>query len=151
MVYTLFGIFLVKHFIADFPLQGQYHIGKFKKYPDFILPLLNHCAIHAIFTFIISCTFLKDAEKAFWLGCFDLLCHFGMDRIKASPDLLGRFKALSAAEYVKCVKGEANQDFHTAKAAYEKLRSNRLFWVSLGIDQMVHGFTDLIIVYAIFH
>ncbi len=54
-----------------------------------------------------------------WLGLVDFGVHFLMDRIKAGPKYLGR---------------------------YSDVRS-KAFWVSFGIDQMVHHLTNLFIVW----
>lgn len=52
-----------------------------------------------------------------WLAALDFLVHFVMDRVKAGPSYLGRFND---------VRGKA-------------------FWVSFGVDQMVHHLTHLYI------
>ena len=82
-------IFQIKHFIADFPLQGKYMLGKFKDGREWILPLIAHCSVHALFTLIIVIVF---NPQLWWLCLVDFILHFTMDRIKASKRLLGRFK-----------------------------------------------------------
>ncbi|CAK9249686.1 unnamed protein product [Sphagnum jensenii] len=82
-----------------------------------------------------------------------MVIHFTMDRIKASPNMLGRYKALSANEYVGVASlatqaGSSSPELAMAgKSAVQKLQSNVYFWWSLGLDQMVHHLTDLIIVF----
>ena len=61
------------------------------------------------------------APQLWWLAVLDFAVHFVMDRIKAGPRYLGRFTD---------VRGKA-------------------FWVSFGIDQMVHHLTHLYICYLI--
>lgn len=119
-ILVLLCTFQLKHFVADYILQTDYMLGKFKK-QDWELPLLCHTLVHAFFTFVI-CVALIDPVMAFYLACFDLCVHFVMDRIKASPSLLGRFNP-----------------------------KQKIFWITLGIDQMVHHLTHYIIIFTLFY
>jgi hypothetical protein len=163
MIWLLLVIFQFKHFVADYPLQGKFMLGKFGKYPDFILPLLAHVSVHGLFTFIIAVLF-GCAEIAIYLAIFDMVVHFTMDRIKASPNMLGRYKALSAREYVQIqqmcavseIAIEKSKNEEDEKRAtnilqknHQEIKSNTYFWWSLGLDQMVHHLTDLAIVFFI--
>lgn len=132
-IILLLLIFEVKHFICDFLLQGHYMTGKFNK-SGWILPLSSHCLVHAIFTYSIL-TFI-GCPLSLILSIFDFTVHFIMDRVKASPDLLGKFKPLYGTDYLLCVRMKMTK----------QLNSNRLFWWSLGFDQLVHQTTSLIIV-----
>lgn len=160
-IFALLVIYQIKHYIADFPLQNSYMLGKFK-YEGWALPLLAHVAVHGLFTFIISFGYIvfkyqnRDVEFMYpgiLILCiipalFDMTIHFIMDRIKASPNLLGRFKALSANEmntllsYIPTLGKEG-----VMKNFSDKFRSNTLFWHSLGIDQGVHHLTHYAIIY----
>lgn len=132
--------FQVKHFVADYPLQTPWMLGKFKK-EGWMFPLAAHSAVHALFTFVIGwlvmqlTLFETNQSLLATVALLDFSIHFTMDRIKASPSLLGRYKALSANE------------FRTADAA--ALRSNRYFWWALGFDQLVHHITDCVSIYLI--
>lgn len=160
-------IFQFKHFLADFPLQTEYMLGKFKD-KGWLLPLLVHCLVQAGFTFTISLIVSNSMLLALKLAMFDLTIHGIMDRIKASPKLLGRFQTLTKRDFVehsnrirdlneyienipdhdiKFRKEYQDRINETESAFKDKKRSNKLFWWSLGIDQMVHGITDLLIVY----
>lgn len=86
----LFIIYQLKHFVADYLLQGAYMLGKFKPGWDFIPPLAAHCAVHMAFTFCIV-VFFVSPELAITLAVADFVIHFVMDRIKASPHMLGRY------------------------------------------------------------
>ena len=105
-LFLLLVIFQVKHFICDYPLQTPYMLGKMKA-SNWLLPLLAHASVHAAGTFLIAVFF------GFWvaigLALLDLVLHFIVDRIKASPTLGGRYKP------------EQPQ-----------------FWWMLGADQMAH-------------
>jgi len=81
---------IIKHFLADFPLQTPYMLGKGKKGVSWILPLAAHAGAHAAFTFAIF-LFYKP-HHALFLAVIDFIAHFLIDRIKASPLLGGRFK-----------------------------------------------------------
>lgn len=115
-LFSLLVIFQVKHFICDFPLQGKYMLGKFKSGNEWIVPLTAHCAVHMIATFLI--VFQFGLRLAFLCSALDLSVHFVVDRIKASPNMLGRFKP-----------------------------DNKFFWWSLGFDQMAHHLTHYFIIY----
>jgi hypothetical protein len=91
--------FQIKHFLADFPLQGKYMLGKFKGGTDWVLPLVAHSGVHALFTLAIVLWFnpsvwwlslvdfmaletLKGVKK---IGEFDVIC---MDDLRTErPDL----------------------------------------------------------------
>ena len=81
--------FQVKHFLCDFPLQSKYMLGKFKPWPDFILPLAMHSGTQAMGTLILL---LFHRPEYWWLALVDFAVHFPVDRLKASPALFGRWK-----------------------------------------------------------
>jgi len=134
VVFTLLLAFQLKHFLADYPLQRRYMLGKFKDDWGFFLPLLAHAAVHALGTFLITCWFV-GLGKALFLAVFDAVIHFIMDRIKASKKYLGRFKPLTAAD--------------AAIATPTQWKHNDYFWWSLGIDQLVHHLTHYAIIWVI--
>lgn len=155
-VFILLFLFQLKHFLADYPLQTPYMLGKFKPGLDFLKPLLAHTLVHALFTLIIVLPF-SGLGMALKMAMFDMIIHFIMDRIKASPNLLGRYKALSACEYKalmlkKEVVVEANtiglNDLNAQQIDYRK-ESNTYFWWALGLDQAVHHLTHYAIIYMI--
>lgn len=134
MIFLLLIIYQLKHFLADFPFQTKYMLGKFKSGKEWILPLLAHVFVHGLFTFVIA-LFIKP-KLAVYLTLFDMTIHFIMDRIKASPNLLGRFQPFTKRDFEQGV-------------TKEQIRSNVLFWWSLGIDQMVHHLTHYIIIWIL--
>ncbi len=160
-VFLLLVIYQIKHFLADYPLQGKYMLGKFAKYPDYVFPLLAHVGVHGAFTLVIAAAF--GCHYAPWLALIDMVLHFIMDRIKASPDMLGRFQAISKSEYVEHMQHV--QKFESLKSPRHpeielhlknskrdfavKMRSNVFFWWSLGFDQLFHHLTDLLLCYII--
>ena len=87
-----------------------------------------------------------------------MTCHFIMDRIKASPDLLGRYKALDYNCYVGVAQMAegimpvpvAKEEVETKKAwALDRLKSNVYFWWCLGLDQGVHHLTHYFIIWRL--
>lgn len=111
IVFFMFLIFQVKHFLADYILQTGWMLKKGrKKIKDWFFPLLAHASVHGLLTFFIVSLFTFDFSFSFAMGFVDLNLHFIMDRVKASPYLLGRFKS----------------------------PNDKKFWISLGFDQMVH-------------
>lgn len=135
MIYVLLVVFQIKHFVSDFPFQNSYMLRKFLPGKEFILPLTLHCLVHATFTYLVTLGVTSNLKLSFLLSLLDFTIHFIMDRIKASPKLLGRFKALTAKEY--------------ATATNKQKEDNKLFWWSLGIDQMVHHLTHYVLIYLI--
>ena len=169
-VFTLLVVYQLKHFFADYWLQGNYMLGKFKDDWGFVLPLLAHVAIHGLFTLLI-CLMVKP--ELWWLFIVDITIHFCMDRIKAGKKYLGRFKTLSGNEYVeikeridtlkmysievpkaghqtseetKQYRLEISQEI---KEEENKFYNNTYFWWSLGFDQMVHHLTHYYIIYRL--
>ena len=132
-IFTLLIAYQIKHFVADYPLQGEWMLGKFKSGWCFLGPLVAHVCVHGFFTFLI--VIMLRPELALQLASIDMIAHFTMDRIKAAPHYLGRFKPLTANEY----------SMATPKA---KL-GNKLFWWSIGFDQMVHHLTHYYIIWRI--
>lgn len=164
--FLLLLLFQLKHFICDYPLQSQYMLGKFKPGWNFIGPLSAHCGVHALFTgIIVVMVDLGMGPNAgytlgttLWLMLVDFILHFSMDRVKASPKLLGRFKAVSGQEYVSLARSiEAFEGFGNAemelaaKSFRQKLKSNTYFWWSLGLDQAVHHITHYYIIWRMIH
>jgi hypothetical protein len=156
-VFALLIIYQIKHFLSDYPLQGMYMLGKFRDDWGFFLPLMSHVAVHGVFTLTI-CLFVNPSLC--WLSIVDVAIHFLMDRIKAGKKYLGRFKALSANEFIQCSKATMNDqiifDSDTGKQlwlqtpeAFTKIKSNTYFWWSLGLDQMVHHLTHYFIIYML--
>lgn len=148
---ALMLIFEIKHFICDYPLQTEYMLGKFKS-QGWEAPLAAHCGVHATATFLITLAFFLFFTTHTWalplaliLAGIDFGAHFLMDRIKAAPDLLGKYESLSKREW-KRVKEISLKDDTFGTLAKKMLDDNRRFWINVGIDQMVHQFTSLVIV-----
>lgn len=124
-VFALLIAFQVKHFLADYPLQTRWMLGKFKREPnEWVPPLTAHAFAHASLTAVIvgvaSALLGKSVWLAWTLAIGDFVVHFIVDRIKASPDLLGRWKPDQPA-----------------------------FWWALGGDQMAHHLTHYAIIWAL--
>ena len=115
-VFALMIVFQLKHFLADYVFQTTWMLGKGKDEWGFMAPLAAHCGVHALGTLIIALT--VDWRLA-WLAIFDFVVHFIMDRAKAGPRYLGRYKDAS----------------------------KHAFWNALGFDQMVHHLTHIAIVW----
>lgn len=114
-IFILLIAFQVKHFIADYPMQNEYMLGKMKK-KGWVFPLTLHAFVHMCLTGVI----LSFYPEHTWLIFVDFVTHFTVDRIKASPNLLNRFKP-----------------------------DNKLFWWILGADQMAHHLTHYFIIWWI--
>jgi len=121
-IFLLLVIFQLKHFLADYPLQTPYMLGKMKA-TGWKLPLAAHAAVHALITFTIAFVFLDLSYLpdvilfASLLAMLDFTIHFLVDRVKASPSLAGKFKP-----------------------------EQSYFWWALGADQMAHHLTHYFII-----
>ncbi len=157
-LFILLTLFQIKHFVADYLLQGEYMLGKFKQDWGFLKPLLAHVSVHAAFTFLISLLFVAP-QIALFLALSDAAIHFVMDRIKAAPKYMGRWKPLTASEWLEAKQWSAVRCIHTSDkqdeackqyiSSRQKLRGNILFWWALGFDQMIHHLTHYGIIYLI--
>jgi hypothetical protein len=169
-IFTLLVLYQLKHFLADYPLQTKYMLGKFKPGRDFVGPLLAHVAVHFAGTLAIGYYFLPvRLWNWVWLiAAFDFTVHFAMDRIKAGPKYMGRWKAITAQQYLDhatTLKASVGTRYFDSKggewtfyekedleqaqtAARKSLRGNTLFWWALGFDQMVHHLTHYVCIYA---
>lgn len=133
MIFVLLVIFQIKHFVADYPLQTPYMLKKFLGGRDWIIPLACHAGVHALFTLLIALA--VKPEVAFLVAGIDFTLHFIMDRIKASPNMLGKYKALTAKDYMSSTP--------------EQKKHNTYFWWSLGLDQSVHHLTHYLIIWIL--
>lgn len=165
IIFLLLVVYQIKHFLADYILQGEYMLGKFKSGWDFLGPLLSHVGVHAGMTFMIAIVAFQRLDPgmvvragvsmAICIALFDALVHFFMDRLKASPKYMGRWKPVTAAEYVdaKSTLKDPNTWFEShvevVKEASKKLRGNVLFWWCLGFDQAIHHLTHYGCIYLI--
>ena len=151
--FVLLVVYQLKHFLADYPLQNSYMLKKFLGGRDWILPLATHAGVHAVFTFVISAVYLQDLTMlSVALAAVDFVCHFVMDRVKASPKLMGRWKTVSADEYRSLARMASydgtNGELQCGRQMAErKLKSNTYFWWALGIDQMIHHLTHYAIIF----
>ena len=168
LIFGLILWFMAKHSIADYALQlpFKFMYGKFKG-RGWAKALAAHCGVHALFTLIIAWTYTGNALTGLLLGAMDFWLHFAMDRIKASPKLLGRFKTLNAREWEvanNMAQGLASSTGYTLPSSTWKnpderkayidegkrlLRQNMIFWLCLELDQRVHALTDLLSAYII--
>jgi hypothetical protein len=118
LLFCLLVYYQIKHFLADFVFQNVWMLQKSSPDWNFFLPLAIHCGVHAAATLAVV---LFVNPTLWWLCIVDFVVHFAMDRVKAGPRYLGRFK-----------------DVRT-----------RAYWVSFGIDQMVHHLTHLYICWCL--
>lgn len=148
---AILALFELKHFLADYPFQNKWMLKKFSAGWEYVAPLSVHCLIHWAFTMVIL---YNVAPHHTWLATVEFVIHFVMDRIKASPKLLGRYQALAKSEYRSATTCDAHPirlASHCAQCwlAEKNESSNKYFWWSLGFDQMVHHLNYLGIVYYI--
>lgn len=115
--FLLLVILQVKHFICDYPLQTPYMLQK-ASVDKWIKPLLAHSIVHSVGTFLVFAYF--NVAYALCFAMADLILHFIVDRIKASPNIGNRW-------------------------GIEKPQ----FWWALGLDQMSHHLINFAFVYIL--
>lgn len=163
LIYLLLIIYQIKHLLADGPLQVEFMLAKFKD-KDWAMPLAAHAGVHAGFTLLI--VGIVSQNPLLTLGCaaLDFSIHFTVDRIKASPKLLGRFKAMTKDDYemhniqidllISANKRKTIDDviFERKKNKLTKnfddvKKNNNYFWWSLLADQALHHITHYGIIF----
>lgn len=122
-IFVLLILFQVKHYIVDFVIQinDPNSMRKFD-HTGWIGPLAKHAGDHALVTGLIVSIATQSWLLTVALAAFDFVVHFTMDRIKASPHMLARYK------YPEPV-----------------------YWYSLGLDQSVHHLTHYAIIFSIIY
>jgi len=79
--------FQAKHLITDYYLQFPYMYENKGKPIEWIKPLFDHSAIHAFGTILILAIYTSSQGLQWivlFLGLFDLITHFTIDRWKAT-------------------------------------------------------------------
>ena len=161
-VFALLVAFQIKHFVADYLLQGyplaNFMLGKFRPGPDFIGPLAAHCGVHAAFTALLAIAAGVGFGLIVKVAVLDFVVHFVMDRLKAGPKYLGRFKPFRGDDYAQALR--RTEVYRRTKSmgrvpeaayveAHRAVRDNALFWQSLGLDQGVHHLCHYLIIYLL--
>ena len=118
MTLALLVAFQLKHFAADFVFQNTYMLGKQAEDWSFVVPLSAHAGVHAVATLAIV---LATRPELWWLALVDFVVHFLIDRFKAGPRYLGRYRDAS----------------------------KKSFWNAMGFDQMLHHLTHIAIIWAL--
>lgn len=117
LVFSLLVVYQIKHFLADYILQTEYQLGKFKKV-GWSGPLTVHCGIHALMTLGIALLFgygKLDGQDLMMFMVLDFVVHFITDKFKV----------------------EAGRNLET---------SDSEFWWLLGLDQGIHHLTHYAII-----
>lgn len=128
-------LFTIKHYLCDFQFQTPYMLGKMNK-TNWVAPLAAHCGAHALGTLltiaILMVCIVPLSKPLYFVAYYkvtfgkvlllisaEFAIHFVMDRIKASPNLWGRWGP-----------------------------TDREFWLALGVDQAVHTLTYIFMAYV---
>lgn len=140
-IFSLLILFQIKHFLCDYPLQRPWMLGKFKE-KGWFAPLACHALTHAVFTQLILMVCGKLQDFAY-LILVDFIFHFIIDRVKASPNLLGKFNYLSKEEF------RVLKTYRETSFIQRKFSDNTAAWFFLGFDQMLHHLTHYFIIWKI--
>ena len=136
-IFLAFGLFFLKHFIVDFPLQRWPYQWKNKGtwgHPGGVL----HSGLHAVATF----------------GCLMLLATFDVYGTAVAP--MARMNMLWLIAILLCLlEGFTHYVIDWAKMninLYMDWHANTTewFWHLLGLDQLLHYFTYLFVLYVWF-
>jgi hypothetical protein len=117
----LMALFMVKHFIADFPLQTVYMLGKGKSGYAWIAPLAAHCSVHAFLSLIVIC--IAKPEMAY-LVFIEFIAHFIIDRMKVTYKLPAG------------VWSDVDRGKNLSK-----------YYIAFGLDQLAHNLTYALMIY----
>jgi len=80
-ILTVYLLFRLKHFMADYLLQTSWMARGKEKEVGWASALFAHAGVHAIGTTAIAAMF---APSLMFLGAVDLVVHAGIDKTKAS-------------------------------------------------------------------
>src|SRR5262245_50753485 len=78
----LISLLMIKHFLADFPLQIQPMATGKGQDSDWLGWLSAHCAIHAVLSVWVFMIFIP-IDRACSFATADYIAHFFIDRMKA--------------------------------------------------------------------
>ena len=118
-VYILFWLF-VKHFICDFPLQAFPYQYKNKGTYGHLGGVL-HSATHGIGTFVVMVAFVSNPILWYTIAMLDMCLHYHIDWAKMNIN----------------------------KSLGLRPDNSELYWILLGVDQLLHALTYFIIVWVI--
>lgn len=119
VVLILITLLLLKHFICDFPLQMFPYQYENKGTYGHPGGLL-HSGIHIVGTLIVMLLFVSPF-LAMGLALLDGIIHYHIDWAKMNVNRIYNLKPTNS-EY---------------------------FWLSLGVDQLLHGLTYVLLIYII--
>lgn len=118
MLFMLFGLFVLKHFLVDYVFQTPYqYLNKGKV---FHLGGWIHAGLHGLATYAILFLVFKDLMFAITWSSFDMLTHYVIDYMRVN--LARVFKRTSV--------------------------DDNSFWWLTGFDQMLHYMVYIRIIHA---
>ena len=79
-VLALAGAMVLKHYLADFVLQGRWMARGKERARGWAMPLFAHAGCHALLTLGMA---LAVAPRLWWVAGADLVAHAAIDRTKA--------------------------------------------------------------------
>lgn len=119
VLFVLLVAFEVKHFVADYPFQSAYHSGPERGY---VPSILLHALFHGLLTAVVCTSYLALAQPA----------------------------------ATRWVIGLALIDFtlhyaidHHSLSMISKSKDHPAFWWMIGLDEMVHRFTNFYLVFLL--
>ena len=116
---TIITLLFLKHFIVDFPLQTKFQWSNKGTYGH--LGGVLHASLHGLGTFLCFLFFVDHWGLAFIFGLFDAILHYHIDWAKMN----------------------LNKKLGWGPTTHEQ------FWWLLGLDQLLHALTYILLVYLL--
>jgi hypothetical protein len=154
VVYIVIALFALKHFLASYPLQCSYTVkglgssGWFK-------PMLARCSIQSACTALLALGYWMKTGAGINVTLLvavmglDFVSHFLIDRMKVSPEFLGRYQVASPQELAQMAVDYQSKDIAVVKAAQAESDSNKYFWWCDGLCHLLYGLVGLYMAYLI--
>ncbi len=113
----LMTLFLIKHFVVDFPMQCSW---MYKNKGDFLHPGgYAHAGLHGVATFIILVLATSASPKLIaWIATFEFVMHYIIDYFKV---------VINAKNGWRCNNSDK-------------------YWTMVGLDQLLHGLTYVVLI-----
>lgn len=154
VVYIVIALFALKHFLASYPLQTSYTVKGLSSSGWFV-PMLARCGIQAGCTMLLTLGFWYKMGASFngmllvSVMAIDFVSHFLIDRMKVSPEFLGRFQVASPQELAQMQIDYTSKDPGVVVAAQAESDSNKYFWWADGFCHLLYGVIGLTMAYLI--
>lgn len=137
---TLMALLLLKHYVADFPLQRPFMFANKGTYGDW--GGIAHAAVHGLGTFLVV-EFPVGFVAALWFGVFDGFVHYHIDWAKVKLCFSRGWSEYVTQAYKRGpfeYYGDSSKMVRPHLAIY-----SNAYFQALGVDQLAHAATYVLI------